>query len=54
MDVSTFTYDKALRLNIPTAKFASLYEAAQPMQLARNRPLVEGDVRERHPLEQTR
>jgi adenine-specific DNA-methyltransferase len=54
MNVSTFTHDKALWLNNPTAKFAWLYEVAQAIRLPWSRPLVEGDVRERHRLEQAR
>lgn len=54
-DVSTLTHDTAVRLNNPTAEMASLYEqqeemlgeAAREMRVPRDRPLVEGDVRDR-------
>jgi len=54
-DVSTLTHDKAVRLNNPTAEMASLYEqqeemlgeAAREMRVPRDRPLAEGEVRDR-------
>ncbi|MBB6182386.1 site-specific DNA-methyltransferase [Pseudorhizobium flavum] len=54
-DVSTLTHDKAVRLNNPTAEMASLYEqqeemlgeAAREMRVPRDRPLVDGEVRDR-------
>ncbi len=54
-DVSTLTHDQAVRLNNPTAEMASLYEqqeemlgeAAREMRVPRDRPLADGDVRER-------
>ncbi|MBW8319863.1 MAG: site-specific DNA-methyltransferase [Arenimonas sp.] len=54
-DVSTLTHDKAVRLNNPTAEMASLFEqqeeilgtVASEMRVARDRPLAEGEVRER-------
>lgn len=54
-DVSTLTHDKAVRLNNPTAEMASLYEqqeemlgeAVREMRVPRDRPLAEGEVRER-------
>ncbi|MDR9759418.1 site-specific DNA-methyltransferase [Rhizobium redzepovicii] len=54
-DVSTLTHDKAVRLNNPTAEMASLFEqqeeilgtVASEMRVPRDRPLVEGEVRDR-------
>ncbi|MGR9143935.1 site-specific DNA-methyltransferase [Rhizobium leguminosarum] len=54
-DVSTLTHDKAVRLNNPTAEMASLYEqqeemlggVAREMQIPRDRPLAEGEERDR-------
>lgn len=54
-DVSTLTHDKAVRLNNPTAEMASLFEqqeemlgtVASEMRVARDRPLAEGEVRDR-------
>lgn len=54
-DVSTLTHDKAVRLNNPTAEMASLYEqqeemlgeAAREMRVPRDRPLADGEVRDR-------
>ncbi|MGO8224446.1 site-specific DNA-methyltransferase [Rhizobium ruizarguesonis] len=54
-DVSTLTHDKAVRLNNPTAEMASLYEqqeemlgeGAREMRVPRDRPLAEGEVRDR-------
>ncbi|MCJ7997043.1 site-specific DNA-methyltransferase [Rhizobium cremeum] len=54
-DVSTLTHDKAVRLNNPTAEMASLYEqqeemlgeAEREMRVPRNRPLADGEVRDR-------
>ncbi|WP_327211693.1 site-specific DNA-methyltransferase [Rhizobium ruizarguesonis] len=54
-DVSTLTHDKAVRLNNPTAEMASLYEqqeemlgeGAREMGVPRDRPLAEGEVRDR-------
>ncbi len=54
-DVSTLTHDKAVRLNNPTAEMASLYEqqeemlgdARHEMRVPRDRPLAQGEVRER-------
>lgn len=54
-DVSTLTHDTAVRLNNPTAEMASLYEqqeemlggVAREMRVARDRPLAEGEERDR-------
>jgi len=54
-DISTLTHDQASRLNNPTAEMASLYEqqeemlgeGARGMRVPRDRPLAEGEVRER-------
>ncbi|ANL23172.1 DNA methylase N4/N6 domain-containing protein [Rhizobium sp. N113] len=54
-DVSTLTHDKAVRLNNPTAEMASLYEqqeemlggVAREMRIPRDRPLAEGEERDR-------
>ncbi|WP_216330911.1 site-specific DNA-methyltransferase [Rhizobium sp. X9] len=54
-DVSTLTHDKAVRLNNPTAEMASLYEqqveilgeSSREMRIPRDRPLAEGEVRDR-------
>jgi adenine-specific DNA-methyltransferase len=54
-DVSTLTHDQAVRLNNPTAEMASLYEqqeemlgeAAREMRVPRDRPLADGEVRDR-------
>ncbi|WP_275787457.1 site-specific DNA-methyltransferase [Pararhizobium gei] len=54
-DVSTLTHDKAVRLNNPTAEMASLYEqqeemlggGAREMRIPRDRPLAEGEERDR-------
>jgi len=54
-DVSTLTHDAARRINNPTAEMASLYEQQEEqmrtrwkaMRIPRDRPLAEGEVRER-------
>jgi adenine-specific DNA-methyltransferase len=54
-DVSTLTHDKAVRLNNPTAEMASLYEQQvemlgerpREMRIPRDRPLSDGEVRDR-------
>ncbi|MGO7786621.1 site-specific DNA-methyltransferase [Rhizobium ruizarguesonis] len=54
-NVSTLTHDKAVRLNNPTAEMASLYEqqeemlggVAREMRIPRDRPLLEGEERDR-------
>jgi adenine-specific DNA-methyltransferase len=54
-DISTLTHDKAVRLNNPTAEMASLYEqqeemlgeTSREMRIARDRPLAQGEERER-------
>ena len=54
-DVSTLTHDKAVRLNNPTAEMASLFEqqqeilgeGAREMRVPRDRPLADGEVRDR-------
>ncbi|WP_206105700.1 hypothetical protein [Rhizobium leguminosarum] len=54
-DVSTLTHDKAVRLNNPTAEMASLYEQQvemlgerpREMRIPRDRPLPDGEVRDR-------
>lgn len=54
-DVSTLTHDNAVRLNNPTAEMASLYEqqeemlgeAAREMRVPRDRPLADGEMRDR-------
>ncbi|MES5045635.1 site-specific DNA-methyltransferase [Rhizobium nepotum] len=54
-DVSTLTHDNAVRLNNPTAEMASLYEqqeemlgeAAREMRVPRDRPMADGEVRDR-------
>src|SRR6218665_2877298 len=54
-DVSTLTHDAARRINVPTAEMASLNEQNEellgmkwkPLRVPRDRPLAEGEVRER-------
>ena len=54
-DVSTLIHDQASRLNNPTAEMASLYEqqeemlgeARHEMRVPRDRPLAQGEVRDR-------
>lgn len=54
-DVSTLTHDGARRINVPTAEMASLSEQNEellgmkwkPLRVPRDRPLAEGEVRER-------
>lgn len=54
-DVSTLTHDGARRINVPTAEMASLSEHNEellgmkwkPLRVPRDRPLEEGEVRER-------
>ncbi|MEY9583344.1 site-specific DNA-methyltransferase [Sinorhizobium fredii] len=54
-DVSTLTHDQAVRLNNPTAEMASLYEqqvelqgeVPREMRIARDRPLDDGEQRDR-------
>jgi adenine-specific DNA-methyltransferase len=54
-DVSTLTHDKAVRLNNPTAEMAGLYEQqeemlgerSREMRIPRDRPLAEGEERDR-------
>jgi adenine-specific DNA-methyltransferase len=54
-DISTLTHDQAVRLNNPTAEMASLYEqqeemlgdARHEMRVPRDRPLTEGEIRDR-------
>jgi len=54
-DVSSLTHDAARRINNPTAEMASLYEQQEgqmrtrwkAMRIPRDRPLAEGEVRER-------
>lgn len=54
-DISSLTHDAARRINNPTAEMASLYEQQEElmrtrwkaMRVPRDRPLAEGEVRER-------
>lgn len=54
-DVSTLTHEGARRVNVPTAEMASLSEQNEellgmkwkPLRVLRDRPLAEGEVRER-------